>query len=1081
MKLLLWGPVLTASGYGEHSRQILRALIDSGKFDIYVESVRWGQTPFLEDEDDFVKQIRQLEQKRRDELAIGPITYDIAVQVTIPNEFKRMAPFHVGITAGIEVDRASPSWIEKANSEVDLVIVPSQHSAITYANISYRNQNGAELKLQKPVMVAPEGVDVSLFNPDLRSSTGLLDDMPDFNFLSVGLGLDKPFGQDRKNVSGLIKAFCEEFKDDARVGLVLKVGVLNNSLMDFSMVKDRISQIKRGCGCGDLPKIKVIHGRMTRPELARLYKDPKIGAFVTLTHGEGYGLPILEAAASGLPVIATNWSGHLDFLHSRDGKKRFVPVEFDLNEIPPSAVWDGVMERGTRWAEPKLDDARSKMKKVFLSPGKPREWALEQSSTIRTELDEKKIGPLLVQNILQVMGGSATAVRQDGRSARERVRDQLQLPAGKKTLIYTMPMSAGDVVISTAIVNSLRKKFPEHLLLFATESRFAPLLEGNPDIDRVIGFEQWMMDVPFLEQMFDEVYTPNLAIQLTTSNWVHGGKGRKLGDEMAAQCGVPFGDYRIKTDDVSHLGLPEKFVAFHPGSGRGQHEARNYKRWNKVVHNLKKRGLTVVTVGQEGDIHFEGCVDLRGRTTYGQLAGVIQRASCLVGIDSVSMHMAAALGAKHVAIFGSSYSSTTGPVYKKLGEFLGTLIDTPDRLGCEKACYKHQCSVRADKPCLNEIDPRWILAAVLDQVNPGIDPDVLAENVKTEFEDVRPKIAGYTHVLNAETQGFPYLQSIRSMLGFCDEVIVVDGGSTDTTVEKIKAIGDPRVRILVRQWDWNEPGMDGMQKAFGRAMTSVGPDDFLWQQDADEVVHERDYEKIRQLVEEFPPGLDLLHLPVVELWGGEKKFRTDRHSWKWRISRNNFRITHGINKDAKVLDPKTGRTYAKKGMSDGCEYVDVLTGEFIPHRGFYDQRLELLRQKAPAKYAEQMNKVFANAPCVFHYSWADIPRKIRNFRDFWDKCWSNLYNDTKPEPRFPSVKTEEDVTNTAAFIFARGGEHGPAFVGDLGVSTPPIMVGWLSEDRPDRHDPKPDQAPVGDAGVAAQHDPERPVQADGTR
>src|SRR5262249_17327437 len=143
--------------------------------------------------------------------------------------------------------------------------------------------------------------------------------------------------------------------------------------------------------------------------------------------------------------------------------------------------------------------------------------------------------------------------QQVSKDPRKSVREQLQLPEGKKSLIFTMPMSAGDIVASTGTVSALREKFPNHFIVYAPDPKYGDLLKDNPDIDRLAGFEQWMMDVPFLEEVFDEVFTPNLAIQLTTSNWVHGGKGRKLADEMAAQCHVEFDQYRINVGDVSGL------------------------------------------------------------------------------------------------------------------------------------------------------------------------------------------------------------------------------------------------------------------------------------------------------------------------------------------------------------------------------------------------------------------------------------------------------------------------------------------------------------------------------------------------
>lgn len=1055
-KLLFWGPVLTASGYGEHARQLLRAVLASDLFDVSVCSVKWGQTPFISDTDEFTLKVRELAKKYDLEKPLG-VKYDLSVQVTIPNEFQRLGAVNIGVTAGIEVDRVSPQWILKANENADVVVVPSKHSADTFANISYRGQNGEELRLNKPLFVVPEGFDKTVFNTEKLSEkdTEWLDLQPDFNFVSVGLGLDHGFGEDRKNVSSLIKWFCETFKDDKRVGLVLKLSLVNNSLMDYQMCKSRIAQIKQMTGCGEFPKIKLIHGRLTREQLASLYKHPKVKAFVSLTHGEGYGLPLIEAAACGLPVVATNWSGHLDFLHTKDGKKRFVPVDFDLGDVPESCVWPGVIEKGTRWAMPKEADAKSKMQKMFLSIDKPKEWAAELAQELSTRYDETLVGKYFVNLLSQIADRSAEAnpnVPQSGEesvSARMKLRNQLEVSQDAKILLYTMPMSAGDVFISTAIVDSLKKKFPDHLVLFATDQKYTPILKDNPNIFKVVQFEQWMMDVPFCEKIFDEVYTPNLAVQMNTSNWVHGGKGRKLGNEFAAQCGVEFGDYFIKTEDVVIPGVEGEYIAFHPGSGKGQWEARNYRSWKKVIGNLKKHTtLPIVQVGLSDDPLVEGCIDLRGGTNYNQLASVIQKASCLIGIDSVSMHMAAALATPHIALFGSSYSSSTGPVVPFSSAvsrlFQSVLLDAKNRCEGGKACYKYQCTVDRENPCINEINPKTIVEHALSILRGvALIGGLEAKNIKDMWDDFRPKIGGYTHVLNADSAGYPYIESIKSMLGFCDEVIVVDGGSTDDTLKKIREIGDERVKLLERQWDWSEPGMDGMQKAYGRAMTSLGPDDFLWQQDADEVVHEQDYEKIRKLVERFPADTDLIHLPVVELWGSDKNVRTDRHSWKWRLSRNNFRVTHGINKDARVLDEKTGRTYAKKGMSDGCEYVDIMTSEYIKHKGFYNDRLEVLRRSSPEAYGKEMNKIFSELPSVFHYSWANLPRKIMNFKEFWNKCWSNLYNDPSPVDRFPSVQSGDDVIKMAYELLKQGGEHGPAKTFTLARSGPEIMNDWL--------------------------------------
>lgn len=1021
-RLIFSAPVLTASGYGVHARQLLAALRDADEFDICVESLRWGETPFLTGpEFDWIK-----------DLAAKTIHTDpqISIQVTIPNEFKRRAPISIGVTAGIEVDRVSPQWLLKCNSEVDFVIVPSEHSRTAFL-VEYQAQDGAKLRLERPIFVVHEGVDTKIYRPNLALSP-LLDDLgvPSKNFVFTGLGLDKANGRDRKNVTRLIEWFCKAFPNNDRVGLILKVAIVNGSTVDFEIVKRRIAEIKKLAGAGDLPKIFLIHGRVPDEKLSEIYNDPRVMAMVSLTHGEGFGLPLIEAAACGLPVMATDWSGHLDFL-TIDGKKLFVPFAYDMGELPQECVWEGVMEAGTSWAEVKEADVLTKLQKMTLSSVTPRKWADELVGNISQRFNLKVTGDAFVNLVRQ-----ATAELMASRPASRddfigRLRGVVR--AKGRSLVYTMPMSAGDVFLSTGVIAALRDKHPDCNVYFATSPQYFDILKnlernGRPLIDELIEWQQWMHDVGVLEDVFDEVYTPNLAVQMTWSNWVHRGKGRNLIDEFAAQCGVQAQE--PITPSVTAVSRP-KTVVIHSG---GQKSARAYSRWSELVQNLRSYGIKVVQVGAKDDISV-GTVDedLRGKTDHAGLVSVLSSGAVFVGIDSYPMHVAAVVGAKVVAIFGSSYTNSTGPKnfrppcdrdvlvdrdLVRLANRRLTLIETPDRKGCERACYKDVCKVDTSNPCINNIEPKIIFNEIAEHL----------EIDELQYKEYRPKIAGYTHILNPLTHGYPFVQSIKSMLDFCDEVVVVDGGSNDGSIEKLRsALGSyedlKSLRIITRKWDPDEPGMDGMQKAFGRAM--VSPDmEFLWQQDADEIVHHDDYPKIVDLCRRFPADVDVLHLPVIELWGDDRHVRTDRHSWKWRLTRNNLRVTHGIAMQARMVTSE-GRIYAKEGMSDGCEFIDMVTGQHLPHRGFYTADLDKLRLSNPEEYGKQMNATFKMLPSVWHYSWADLPRKVRNFRDFWDKQWQVLYQ-TTAKPRFPDVITDDDVMKKAEELRVRGGEHGPA-------------------------------------------------------
>lgn len=323
----------------------------------------------------------------------------------------------------------------------------------------------------------------------------------------------------------------------------------------------------------------------------------------------------------------------------------------------------------------------------------------------------------------------------------------------------------------------------------------------------------------------------------------------------------------------------------------------------------------------------------------------------------------------------------------------------------------------------------------------------LIVNKKFKYERLYGKISGYTTTYNSDN--YPFEESIRSMLGFCEEVIVVDGCSTDGTYEKLlklqKEFGEEKIKIFQNEFPWDEPGADGLQKAFARALCE---NEYLWQQDADEIVHEDDYEKIKMITKRFPANADILDLPVVELWGPRGEVTGRRHAWKWRISRNKPEITHGINAQARLTDETTGKVYSRKGMSDGCEYVNTMNYEFLPHVGFYTPHIEQARVSAPEQYAETINKAFNQLPSVYHYSWFDIPRKIQQLKKggVWDKMWSLLYKQETQE-RFPGVETEEQVLELAKKLYEQGGEDSDEikYKFPLLKTQPAIVHSWIKK------------------------------------
>ena len=281
-------------------------------------------------------------------------------------------------------------------------------------------------------------------------------------------------------------------------------------------------------------------------------------------------------------------------------------------------------------------------------------------------------------------------------------------------------------------------------------------------------------------------------------------------------------------------------------------------------------------------------------------------------------------------------------------------------------------------------------------------------------------LSGYTTILDCIRQNYPFEASIQSMLEFCDEVIVVDGGSSDGTWEKMElwAAEETRLKLFRNEKDWSHPRFavfDGEQKAYARAQCTG---DFCWQQDSDEVVHERDYEKIRKFLKSFPSMVDIVCFPVVEFWGGNEKVRMDVNPWKWRVTKNKPHVTHGIPIQFRKYDDD-GNLYAALG-TDGCDYIHSETGESLAHASFYHSDAHNLRvnallgnKKAIQKYQEWFSTNVETLPSVYHYSWYDLARKIRTYRDYWSAHWQSLYNiqqDDIPENNMFFDKAWKDVT-----------------------------------------------------------------------
>ena len=364
-------PLDTFSGYGSRARDIVRSLVDSEKYDVKVLSQRWGNTPY-----GFLKKDNPEDKKLLDCIIPAPLTRqpDVWIQITVPNEFQKIGKFSIGITAGIETDVCTPEFIEGCN-RMDLVLASSNHTKSVFQKTQYdkKDKDGklqGTVKLETPVEVLFEGVDVNKYfhvPPGKLAKTDLVTSLDgikeQFSFLFVGHWLQGAIGEDRKNVGLLIQTFLETFSNKSKQpALVLKTMKGPACLMDRDEILSKINAIRKGIK-GKLPNIYLLHGEVDDSDMNDLYNHPKIKAMISLTKGEGFGRPLLEFTQSKKPVIAPNWSGHIDFLDPEFAS--LIPGE--LKQVDPSAVQEGLIIKESKWFSPDTKFTQLLLKDYFNS------------------------------------------------------------------------------------------------------------------------------------------------------------------------------------------------------------------------------------------------------------------------------------------------------------------------------------------------------------------------------------------------------------------------------------------------------------------------------------------------------------------------------------------------------------------------------------------------------------------------------------------------------------------------------------------------------------------------------------------
>ena len=398
---IISSPFDTYSGYGARSRDVIKSIVQSDKYNVRLLSQRWGNTPF-----GFCKD--NPEWKFLYDLVLPnnqiPKQPEVWAQITIPSEFHPVGKYNIGFTAGIESTICPADWIEGCN-RMDLNIVSSEHSKQVFLNSQFEKRNKQTnalegvVKLEKPIEVLFEGANTDVYKV-LNTPCSLdINIKEDFAYLFVGHWMQGESGEDRKNVGLLVKAFYETFKNKTKKpALILKTSQVGSSYTDREEILKRLKITRKSVNSKNLPNVYLLHGEFTDEEMNEIYNHSKVKDMVSLTKGEGFGRPLLEFTLVKKPLITTGWSGQMDFLNPEFTNL----IGGQLTNIHPSAANQWLIQE-SQWFSPDHGQIGFYLKDVFENyknyTDKAKRQAYKSKNEFSWEKMNEKLNTLLTQSL----------------------------------------------------------------------------------------------------------------------------------------------------------------------------------------------------------------------------------------------------------------------------------------------------------------------------------------------------------------------------------------------------------------------------------------------------------------------------------------------------------------------------------------------------------------------------------------------------------------------------------------------------------------------------------------------------------
>ena len=142
----------------------------------------------------------------------------------------------------------------------------------------------------------------------------------------------------------------------------------------------------------------MLHGEFTDVEMNDLYNHSKIKAMVSFTKGEGYGRPLLEFSLSGKPVIASGWSGHMDFLHPEFN----TFIQGQLENVHPSAANEWLLKEA-RWFQVNTAYAREALRSVYNNFKLKLSNAKRQAYFAKNNFSREQMSELIDNHLSEVL------------------------------------------------------------------------------------------------------------------------------------------------------------------------------------------------------------------------------------------------------------------------------------------------------------------------------------------------------------------------------------------------------------------------------------------------------------------------------------------------------------------------------------------------------------------------------------------------------------------------------------------------------------------------------------------------------